>query len=211
MTISPAILVKNPAQLRHHLQRYLAAGIRSIDIDIQETPFASNSTLPFAEAFSLVQNLDLPEDVILGWDLKLADPRSAVEQIIDAFPDQRIYVYQNVQNDYLVQNIQFGVAIAVMGDDELRDLDFYQQFPEVQIMSVESETQGAEISAEDLSKVTRLREMGYTGLISIDGGVHLETAELIKNYPIDRVSVGSYFQQSDDVGKAYEELKSKLF
>lgn len=210
MTISPAILVNDSKQLRLHLGRYLAAGIRSIDIDIQESPFASNSTLPFAEAFSLVQNLDLPEDLSLGWDLKLADPRDEVEQIVDTFPDQRIYVYQNVRNDYLVQIVQLGVAIAVVGDDDLRDLEFYQQFPEVQIMSVELETQGAKISIEDLNKATRLKEMGYTGLISIDGGVHLETAELVKSYPLDRVSVGSYFQQSEDVQSAYKQLSNLL-
>lgn len=210
MTISPAILVSDPEQLLYHLERYLAAGIRSIDIDIQETPFVSESTVAFAEAFAVVQTLDLPEDLSLGWDLKLADPHSAVAQIVETFPSSRVYIYQAIGDDLIDELIDLGVALALLDTDKLYDLEYYERFPEVQVMSVEAETQGAKISLESLAKVTELREMGYSGLISIDGGVHLETAELVKSHPIDRVSVGSYFQQSDNVKDAYREINGKL-
>ena len=37
------------------------------------------------------------------------------------------------------------------------------------------------------------------GLIALDGGVNIKTAPLLKNYPIDKVSVGSYFSKSNDL------------
>jgi pentose-5-phosphate-3-epimerase len=52
--------------------------------------------------------------------------------------------------------------------------------------------------------------LGYTGRISIDGGVNLTSAEEIKYWEIDRVSVGSFFQKSKDAQLAYMKLQLAL-
>src|SRR5690606_33134550 len=90
----------------------------------------------------------------------------------------------------------FRIGITVKAETQMQAVEFYNQFPEVQLMTIETGKQGNPFMPAVLEKSQWLRSEGFTGMISIDGGVSLYTAETIKSYPIDRVSVGSFLSKS---------------
>jgi pentose-5-phosphate-3-epimerase len=218
--VTPAPLATTPEQLAELLEKYITAGFSSIDIDIQEQPFASNPTLSWGAAMELTQKLELPENLSLGWDLKLAQPETAViallEQAKKLNRHYRLYIYTTAKIDF-VEGLELDnsmLGIGILGGTNMRGIEFLNKFPEVQLMTINSETQGAKLDPNLLDRVTEVREMGYSGLISIDGGVNLNSAELINAYAkevkLDRVSVGSYFQTARDLEAAKQKLEIAL-
>lgn len=213
--ISAAILESSKEDFLKQLLRLLNAGIRSIDVDIAEVNFTGHRTVSFvdiAEYFSEYPSLDW------GFHLMLTNPRTtanAIWQYCDklslAYP--RIYVHQETDLGPLpaiAAKNNYELAVSVNVKTELLDLDYYNQFNEVQIMTVELGVQGGAFYEEALHKVTQLRELGYMGLVSIDGAVDLAKAKLIGGKELDRVSVGSYLIKSDDITKSYADLYAAL-
>jgi pentose-5-phosphate-3-epimerase len=212
--ISPAILTSEAQQLRHLLEKYVAAGFESVDIDIQETPFASRATLPWQTALEVVSEAAREDwDISIGWDLKMAVPEEVVKQLLNSRNVvHRIYVYQNAEIDFARSLLASGITLGVgiYPEVALQGIEYYKAFPEVQFMTITSEAQGSEMDLDTLSRVTEIREMGYTGTVSIDGGVNLKTAENVRLYSLDRVSVGSYFQESQDLALDRQKLALAL-
>ena len=77
-------------------------------------------------------------------------------------------------------------------------------------MTVEIGSQGGKFQEEVMEKIDELRSLGYSGVVSVDGGVNLNTAKFIKNHNINRVSVGSYFSKSNDIKLARMKLELAL-
>lgn len=219
IVITPAILTASKEHLEQLLKRYVEAGFSYIDIDIQESGFASESTLSFADALEVVQAADLPAEISLGWDLKVSQPQKIVATLTELAEKVdykvRTYVYSSAQIDFLSTiKLNHHVGVGILASSGLKGLDFYTQFPEVQLLTIESEQQGAKLKVDLLDRATQLREMGYTGSISLDGGINLKSAELVNAYArelrIDRVSVGSYFQESKNIELDKQKLQLAL-
>ena len=47
-------------------------------------------------------------------------------------------------------------------------------------------------------KVKQLREMGYQGLISVDGGVNLQNAPMLYQYGADALALGTALFKAED-------------
>jgi pentose-5-phosphate-3-epimerase len=207
--ITPAILVTDIGQLKQLIKRYVTAGIGTCDVDIQEKPFASDATSGFQDIWEVISHLPIG-NISLGWDLKMAQPEMALQTILTKFPKHRVYVYSSAELGFLkgLDLAEYHIGLGILAGDELPGMEVLQSFPEVQVMTVRDEKQGGGLDVSLLERTRALRSMGYMGIISIDGGVDLETVKLVQQYPIDRVSVGSYFQRSDDVQAAYEKLEA---
>jgi len=210
--ISPAILTNELSTLEKLIAEYADAGIKSIDIDIAERPFVEHETLTLDEVLA---KTEYPQ-INFGWHLMLARPGKEVEQITKFYrgsPHQfRIYVHQEADIGFLktLDLFALNIGITLKEQTALRGLDFYQQFPEVQLMTVEIGFQGGKFDSEAIQKVEDLRAMGYTGKISLDGAVNLQTAKHLREYDINRVSVGSYFQKSENLDLDWQKLNLAL-
>ena len=68
----------------------------------------------------------------------------------------------------------------------------------VLVMSVEPGFGGQRFMAEQVQKVRRLREMGYTGHIQADGGVSLENLPLLREAGLDVAVLGTALYRSAD-------------
>lgn len=214
ITVVPAILTNDSAELRSLLLEYTRVGFTLIDIDIQEVPFVSDPTLPWREVVDIVRELSAElTSVSIGWDLKLAAPLSAVEAIRDmGRKKDRMYVYQSADIEWSrkLDCYQERISLGVLDTDELVDIDWYAHYPEIQLMTVTAEQQGAQLSEKLLSRVEDLRRYGFPGHISIDGGVNLESTDKIRTIAPDRVSVGSYFQHSEQLEMDKDRLEARL-
>lgn len=216
MIITPAILTTDPAELERHLRRYIDFGFRIIDIDVQEKPFATKETLCFVDSLRIVEQIAIPEGVSLGWDLKMAAPRAAIRQILESkntgVRASRIIYYAQADIAGLREEIPHTVhlGLGILGTETIKTLALYEPYPEVQLMTIRVDHQGAPLDEECLGKAAQLRSLGYRGQISIDGGVNAASAPLIAKAPLDRVCVGSYFQKAQELRGPLDALQRGL-
>ena len=68
----------------------------------------------------------------------------------------------------------------------------------VLVMTVEPGFGGQRFMAEQIQKIRRLREMGYTGHIQADGGVSLENLPLLREAGLDVAVLGTALYRSAD-------------
>ena len=210
MQITPAILTSNLDLFKRLLKELEFA--HSIDIDITRTPFVSNITLQLEDVVNII-NYD---EQSIGFHLMVNNPIQELDLLLKSPAKDkniRIYLHQESDIDFLdsfdwPQN--WSKCLAIKFESSFREIEFYNQFEEIQLMSIETGGQGYAFKPGVVDKVEELTRLGYFGKISLDGGINLETIENIKNVQIDRISVGSYFQKSQNVKESYRILKESL-
>ncbi len=214
--VAPAILSSDTAEFASLLNQYIAADfIDFVDIDIQDGEFVDSKTVTVDEALEILKELDLAGTHIT-WDLMLKDPKPAIEKITAMFPDHHIIVHQSANLDFLESMSQSDIesrhiGIAINGKEKLaKNFGFYERFPVIQLMTIQAGVQGQEFIPLALEKSIELRQLGFNLEIVIDGGVNLRTAEIIRLYGqeglVNKVSVGSYLQNSNDLELDYRKL-----
>lgn len=210
--ISPAILTDNKKEFVRQLKAYTAFAKQvDIDINIPDDNFPGHATVELG--FVLDQLLH--EQGKFGTHLMVAEPLALVNVFIRTpLPHELVFYIHQEANYKSIIDVElppkYALGVAVKAESELMDLEFYQQFAEVQLMTIKTGEQGNPFLEAALRRAAKLRALGFTGKISCDGGVDLETAKLIKNEPIDRVSVGSYLSTAVDPEAAYRQLDAIL-
>lgn len=196
--ISPAILTNDEALVSKLLDTYEAFSVAQIDIDFVEEVFSGNTTVAVEKVVALLTRNPIKKKI--GFHLMLEKPERAVRLITQTkeISEYMIYIHFESEHAFIFDQSldleNFGLAFKL--ETKLPDLKVLAQFPEIQLMSIETGKQGNPFDEDVADKVAELRNMGYTGRVSLDGGVNLNTAPIIKDWPIDRVSVGSYLQKS---------------
>ena len=223
--ITPAILVNKPSDLKNFIHSF-SIYFNRIDIDFMDGSITSSTTVSLDEILNIVanylshisfgfhlmtNNVDLIKDFILKLSLVYTKELNVKVQNFAIYLHQEVLT--NNQNDNLLEFIlsnltkeSRGVVVSI--EQDIIDLDFYNNFSEVQIMTVQIGAQGGKFEKAALNKIYLLKD--YNGVISIDGGVNLETSQIIKQYRINRVSVGSYFQRSTNLLHDLEALDKIL-
>jgi pentose-5-phosphate-3-epimerase len=208
--ITPAILESSLDAFESQLSKFSTYG--SVDIDIIDDDFAESRTVGI-ETILINPTVNNIKD--LGIHLMVNNIQVYLDKIAEFMKEKklRVYIHQEVLEEgrgsiSIPQEWSIGVVLNV--DSKLFKKDYYLQFDEVQLMTVRTGFQGGEFQSRSLEKVERLRSMGYNGIVSIDGGVGIGTADMIRKYPIDRVSVGSYFSKYDDFQRRLQDLNTAL-
>jgi ribulose-phosphate 3-epimerase len=216
--ISPAILTYTKEDLDNQLKSYFELlGIGSqidIDIVVNGKLFNAENTVDLRMVSEAIEQIKIIHTTI-GLHIMADKP-------FDITPQYKSYILANKTRYYVHQDADINdrfdhevydndpYGIVLNPRTELRNIEFYENFADVQIMTVEPGKQGGNFIEESLKKSLLLKEKGYEGIISVDGGVNLNTAAIIRKYPIDRVSVGSYFSKSKDVKQALADLDLAL-
>lgn len=209
--ITPAILTDDLKTFKSLIEKF--KDFESIDIDIIRAPFVENKTLQIED---IMKDLEPLSSKSIGLHFMVQDPETDLKKLKDSIlkdHDLRIYLQQESDLKFLKDfewPKTWSRAVSVKVETNLFDAKYYEQFSEVQIMSVKVGGQGYEFQTEALEKVVNLEEIGYNGLVSLDGSINLKTASMIKDYAVDRVSVGSYFVKADDVSLAKMKLDLAL-
>lgn len=195
--IAPAILTNSKAEFRKQLNDYSEI-FELIDIDINEAGdrFEGDETVSIDFILTEIQNFS---DINFTFHLMLESAETSINKIRKV-NSQRILIHQKFLKNYSKNDfVENNIGIVVNPDDKFLEFDFYNNFPEVQFMTVHPGSQGNMFQENVLSRVEELRRNGYRNTISIDGSVNSETANLIKNYQLDKVSVGSYLSKAENL------------
>ncbi len=216
--ICPAILTDSKQEFDRQLKEYVSL-FKQIDIDFNlpnDSFMGKNIVEPEYAALSVTEYINKK---MFGFHFMIERPFEEINKVLkiidkESYKNLKIYIHQESSfklDDLLnLKNLEIHAGICIQANSKLLKPDFYNQFQEIQLMTVEIGYQGSEFLSEVLYRVEWLRENGYDGLISIDGGVDLRTAEIIKNFDIDRVSVGSYFSKSENVKLSKMKLELAL-
>jgi len=210
MQITPAILTVD-LKLFGQLIKDLSF-TETLDIDIIRPPFANNLTVQFEEVKHLLTYINQS----LGFHLMVTDPKLDLINMFNSGLDKkviRIYIHQESDLTFLKDFEWPGCwskCLAVKLESELKSIDFYNQFDEIQLMSIETGAQGNSFNDKVLERIIELRNIGYKKSISLDGGINIKTIKKLKNVGVNRISVGSYLQKSQNPQESYRMLKEAI-
>lgn len=198
--IIPAILVKTTDELRKQLTA-LTPFFSHFQIDIADGAFVTNKTIQLEHIAHAIKNDQLiTNNLTFDFHLMVNQPMRETEKIFQlphSFKVSTVFFHVTVFTK-LKCTTRYTYGLVLNPEDNIEaHWEIIQQFPAVQIMSVNPGFQGAPFLPETLKKINQLRKKEYEGKIYLDGGINDKTLLLImkNNSTPDVVCVGSYLHK----------------
>ena len=209
--LAPSLLAADLLRLETEIERMLQNGVKTLHFDVMDAHFVPN--LSFGTALCQAIHTRFPEcrlDVHLmmdnpldylsvfarasAWAITLhreplADPRAAMREI------RALGVRAGL-------SVKPGTAVETL-------LPCMDEMDLALIMTVEPGFGGQKFKAEQAEKIRALRRAGFTGDISVDGGVSMENARMLVGAGASMLVMGTaYFRAADPaaVARAVREL-----
>ncbi len=201
--VAPSLLACNFAELRDEIRRVEQAGARVLHLDIMDGHFVPNLSfgIPIVEAIR--RSTDLPLDV----HLMLSEPWRYLRPFRKAGADL-LTVHIEVLDDPRplldeIRALGAGVGISLNPPTPVESLDSCLGLCDlVLVMSVMPGFGGQEFDPQALGKLRHLRAAaGPELLLSIDGGVNLDTIGACAEAGADQFVVGSALFSQNDYGR----------
>ena len=198
--LAPSLLAANALQYGTEIEKMLGCGLETLHFDVMDAHFVPN--LSFGPALCKAIHTAYPAcrmDVHLMMD----EP----EKYLDAFAHAGAYeitVHQEpVKN--LGEIIQKIKALGVRAGASLKPgtpvetlFPYLSCLDLILIMTVEPGFGGQKFMEDQVEKIRMLRANGYTGIISVDGGVNLKNAALLRDAGATRLVMGTAFFGAED-------------
>ena len=179
--LSPSILSADYMHFHADMDRTKADGAKWLHVDIMDGHFVPNMSFGYAWVKSMRKITDLVLDVHLMIDT----PIKYAEEFCKAGAD---YLTIHVEADTpenihktidLIRSLGVKPGIVVKPNTPAEAIaEYLPKVDLVLVMTVEPGFGGQKFKEEQMEKIIRLREMGYKGEISVDGGVNMNTAGL---------------------------------
>jgi ribulose-phosphate 3-epimerase len=221
MEIIPAILPKDFAELEEKIE--LVAGVLLdrvsapiIQIDICDGKLTPKPGWPYKKHDNnfeaiLSEERGLPhwEDVDFEMDLMIADPELELDKWIASGAKRLIIHFESTKNmDRIIGELQglVEIGIAINVDTPVDDIaPFIHDIDVVQCMGINKiGFQGQPFDVRVVEKVRELKERFPERAVSVDGGVNMETAVLLRDVGADRLIVGSAIFDSENIAETIE-------
>ena len=203
--IIPSILAKTPEEFEKMI-RMVEPYVDRVHLDVADGDFVSTKTISGYEELKKIDTklyfdvhlmVSRPEDQMYFWYETKADRFLINAETDHGHANLIEQIHFNGKKAGLVLNPETQVDKIV----ELIDLiDF------VQFMTVNPGFYGSEFVDGVVNKILEFHGQYPNMLIMVDGGVNLETARHLIAVGATTLVTGSYILESQDVGKAIEEL-----
>jgi ribulose-phosphate 3-epimerase len=216
--IIPAILPKDFTELEEKIG--LVKGfVKTVQIDICDGQFVPNATWPYRKSDNSFQNIKKEDEGLPGWkelnfeiDLMANKPETLVDEWVSAGAT-RIIIHIEAKGNVaeavskLKDRAEVGLAINI--ETPLDAIDpFRDQIQFIQCMGIDHiGFQGQVFDTKVIDKVKEVRVKYTDILISVDGGVSLETAPKLIEAGVNRLVVGSAIFNSDNAIEAVQQFK----
>ncbi len=208
--IAPSVLAADALRLGEDVRRLMDAGADLLHVDIMDAHFVPN--LSFGPDLSRALRRGFPavrQDVHLMMD--------NAEKYIEAFAsagadDITIHCelgdkVQPALDRIHALGLRAGLSLKP-GTPAQALAPYLDSVDLVLIMTVEPGFGGQKMMPEALDKALRLREMGYHGLISADGGLNAQNAALAVRAGVRRLVMGTALFGAPDPAAAIAEIRA---
>jgi len=227
--IVPAILEKDFREIKNKLT-FLRGRTKCAQIDFCDGIFVPNQTWPFASGgfddadFCKIMNEEegLPywEDFDFEFDLMVADAVENFDIYMKLGPKRMIFhlgAQKNLEkfehfleglDMYIRDNVEIGLAFKP-SDDLSVVSKFSHKVDFLQCMGIEKiGFQGQEFSEKVIENIKSLKKNLPGIVLSVDGGINLENAEILLEAGADRLNVGSSIWKSSDLIDTLQDFQS---
>jgi ribulose-phosphate 3-epimerase len=206
--VVPSLLSCDFAELREEIRRVERAGARSLHLDIMDGHFVPNLSIGLPVVEAVRRSTDLPLDV----HLMISEPARYVHQFRQAGADL-LTVHIEVLSDPRpllkeIRSLGAAAGISLNPPTPLQTLDGCLDLCDlVLVMSVMPGFGGQQFEPVALDKLRRLRAtVGSNVLLSVDGGVNLETVGACAEAGADMFVTGSALFSQDNYGPFIQEM-----
>jgi len=209
MKIHPAILVTKPTDLIIQISDLMEV-TKDFDIDIIDWQRTNTSTI------SVEQALEIKGEINLHFDLMCDHVLDKIALLVKEPRVKSIIITLDTLDEIsqafdIIHHHGKKAGLSINPDKKLFEFSVYLNDIDIlQIFSIEPGAQGQPFLPERLELSRQVREMGFKGKIEIDGGVNKKTIPILKQYPIDILSIGSALSKASDPSKAFQELEKTI-
>lgn len=207
--IAPSILSADYAALGSAVQRLSDWGADYVHVDVMDGHFVPNLSFGPALVSALRARFS---GAFLDVHLMLSNPESFIAPFADAGASavtvhlEAGNVWENI-GAIKARGALAGLSVKPKTDAEalkpyLAELDF------ILIMTVEPGFGGQKFMADVSKKVKTLRDMGFRGRISVDGGVNLDNAQSLVLMGADTLVLGTALFKARDRRAAVSALRA---
>ncbi|HPS21569.1 MAG TPA: hypothetical protein PLO44_02060 [Candidatus Paceibacterota bacterium] len=228
--VIPAVLSQNYEDMKNKIA--LVRGIVPVvQIDLCDGVFVKNKTWPFTTGgaddmnFHRIMNEEegMPfwEDIEFELDLMVADAVENFDIYTKLGPKRVVFHVEAVGNlnefknflegmdVYIRDSIQMGIAINVDTEITEQVLSLINHVDFVQCMGIEKiGFQGQDFDERVLEQIKKLKEKYPDLIISVDGGVNLDTAQELVDAGVNRLVAGNAILKSVDIRETISEFEN---
>jgi len=216
--IIPAILPRDYAELEDKIS--LVQGlVKTVQIDVCDGQFVPNASWPYRKEDETFKKLLTESEGLPGWkDLNFEIDLMAnhAEEVVDEWViagATRVIVHVEMKGDLalaitnLKDRAEIGLALNIETPIETIE-PFKDDIQFIQCMGIDQiGFQGQKFDSAVVEKIKAIKEKYPHLLVSVDGGVSMESAPILLEAGADRLVVGSAIFNSDNVFEAITKFK----
>ena len=183
-----------------------------LHVDLMDGDFVAAKNYTAGEITKLLSNVTKSLDV----HLMVSNPLKYLEIFASLNTEYLTFHYEAVTKplDVIdkIKELGLKVGISIKPKTKVSEIiEFLPLLDQVLVMSVEPGLGGQEFMESAIEKIEELKTLretnNYSYIISVDGGINAETADLVKDAGADMVASGYYICSSDNFDNQIDNLR----